>query len=340
MRKRGGRARVGEAVRLARGPAGWGWGREVGRRQEVGQVGQGRAARMLGRGMAGWGSLASALGPVLEGGDARVRPARPAAGSATSAADMAVPRAEEEGEEVADQEDQTGLRAAARRHLTTTQASTAAGSVYRRAGDRTGEQGREVRAPAAVGQVGIPADHQAARGRRAAAGTCVVLVQAVLQGLARRRSLVAPRRWGQDRGRWCMLSLVGAREAGDGRGGMAAWATMRSATSRRWTRRRRRWKRGWHILAERGRRSRAACRGESPGRALVSNVRESSQARLTGQLAHQWLTTSSRTRPPGSTSLLFRTPISLVGTTKAIGGLRGYSCGIQMLIGIWYVAPR
>lgn len=59
-----------------------------------------------------------------------------------------------------------------------------------------------------------------------------------------------------------------------------------------------------------------------------------------GQDAHHSFTTSSRTRPPGSTSRPVRTPISFVGTTKAMGGARGYSCGSQMLMGMWYVAPR
>ena len=43
--------------------------------------------------------------------------------------------------------------------------------------------------------------------------------------------------------------------------------------------------------------------------------------------------------PPGSTSRPLRTPMSLVGTTKAIGGACGYSCGSHMATGIWYVLP-
>ena len=46
---------------------------------------------------------------------------------------------------------------------------------------------------------------------------------------------------------------------------------------------------------------------------------------LTGQEFHHCSTISSLTRPLGSTSLPFLTPISFVGTTKARGGARGYS---------------
>lgn len=43
--------------------------------------------------------------------------------------------------------------------------------------------------------------------------------------------------------------------------------------------------------------------------------------------------------PPGSTSRPLRTPMSLVGTTNAIGGACGYSCGSHTATGIWYVLP-
>ena len=62
--------------------------------------------------------------------------------------------------------------------------------------------------------------------------------------------------------------------------------------------------------------------------------------KLTIQPSHQTWTTDSVTLPLGSTSLPFLTPISLVGTTNAKGAILGYSCGIQICIGIWYFAPR